>query len=336
MHISKIVHPFSRTEIGLNTELPQHLYLDFLTRNDFMPLGGDIVAGGRACTNVISIEIKGKSAYPISFDLLNTANTYWLLVQLKGKSHLLIDGENVTVGSAQYFGRHAIGNESSCIIESGDTWSILLGLPNLDRSEYQEEWPIGLEKLDSGMLPSKDVRIQPIAPQYIQLLKGFAEIDGGRYSFPIRLHNHIVALVDYYHLDVENKTHTVGDDVDIALYYQAMQYIDQHFTESDLSRESIAKALEVTVRKLNRAFEGKTQNIIGVINIARMHRAKELLRNTDQSIEEIAYGVGFTSNSYMSRLYMQFFGHSPTEERRKSKKRDFEKILQFSENNHSE
>lgn len=333
MHIRKIVHPFSRTEIGLNTELPQHLYLDFLTPNDFMPLGADLVAGGRACSNFISIEIKGKSPYPVSFDLLDTSNTYWLLVQLKGKSHLLIDGENVTIDSKQYFGRHALGNKSSCIVESGDAWCLLLGLPNLSRKEYQEEWAIEMESLGSENVSLKDVRIQPIAPEYIQLLKGFAEIDGGNYSFPVRLHTHILTLVDQYHLDVESKMHTAADNDDIALYHQALQYIDQHYAEKDLSRKSISDALNTSLSSLHRAFSDKDQTIMEVINLARLHRAKELLRTTDQTIEEIAYLVGFSSNSHLSRLYTQFFSHSPSEERRKHKKRDFEKTLHFTESN---
>jgi YesN/AraC family two-component response regulator len=47
----------------------------------------------------------------------------------------------------------------------------------------------------------------------------------------------------------------------------------------------------------------------------RLLIAKELLRNTNRNISEIAYQVGFNSLSYFSKIYKQTFGKAPKNER---------------------
>ena len=48
-----------------------------------------------------------------------------------------------------------------------------------------------------------------------------------------------------------------------------------------------------------------------IIREARMKRADRLLETTDKSVSEIAYEVGFSSPSYFTKCYREFFGRTP-------------------------
>ena len=47
------------------------------------------------------------------------------------------------------------------------------------------------------------------------------------------------------------------------------------------------------------------------IRTVRLHKAKELLLNTDLNVTEVAFEVGFQDVSYFSRTFKTEFGLSP-------------------------
>lgn len=60
----------------------------------------------------------------------------------------------------------------------------------------------------------------------------------------------------------------------------------------------------------------KTKSLMGVspvelIRHIRLRKAKQMLLNTDLTIQQVAYSVGFTSPSYFSKCYREFFGTTP-------------------------
>ena len=58
------------------------------------------------------------------------------------------------------------------------------------------------------------------------------------------------------------------------------------------------------------------QTINHLITQTRMQQAKNLLRNTDKSISEIAEDVGISNYNYFSRIFKKRFGISPREYRK--------------------
>ena len=52
----------------------------------------------------------------------------------------------------------------------------------------------------------------------------------------------------------------------------------------------------------------------------RMRRARQLLRTTEDAIADIAYALGYTSQSYMSRQFKKETGLSPLQYRKQSRK----------------
>ena len=51
----------------------------------------------------------------------------------------------------------------------------------------------------------------------------------------------------------------------------------------------------------------------------RLRQGQHLLKTSDKSVSEIAYGIGFSSPAYFTRCYREAFGETPTETRAKLK-----------------
>lgn len=83
-----------------------------------------------------------------------------------------------------------------------------------------------------------------------------------------------------------------------------------------VSIESTAKALDISIRSLQRALNSEGTDFRGLTNVIRARRAKELLAGTGASITEIAYELGYSSPAHFSRAFRNATGVVPREFRR--------------------
>lgn len=93
------------------------------------------------------------------------------------------------------------------------------------------------------------------------------------------------------------------------------EQIELNLNNSEFSVEMLSDALGVSRTQLFR----KTKQLMGVTPIdlirrARLRKAQQLLLNTDANIQQVAYEVGFTSPSYFTKCYKEFFGRNPSKE----------------------
>lgn len=100
------------------------------------------------------------------------------------------------------------------------------------------------------------------------------------------------------------------------LVRQAMAYMQARYAEP-LSREKVAAHVGLSDDYLTSCFRkelGLTP--VAYLNRYRVQQAKRLLKNTHQSITEIALEVGFSGSSYFSRIFHRETGMTPAEYRR--------------------
>ncbi len=103
------------------------------------------------------------------------------------------------------------------------------------------------------------------------------------------------------------------DDEDVA---RALQMIHSERLES-ISVERVAREVAVSRRSLEikfRKFLGKT--ILEEIKNVRIERAKQMLRETDASIERVAETVGFSATSYFIQTFRREVNVTPAKYRR--------------------
>lgn len=92
------------------------------------------------------------------------------------------------------------------------------------------------------------------------------------------------------------------------------ELIGSNIDNSIYSVEDLAKDLNISRIQLYR----KVKAILGIsvsdhVNNIRLDKSKELLLNSNQTISEIAYAVGFSSPNYFSTTFKNKFGLSPKE-----------------------
>ncbi|MFD1216049.1 MULTISPECIES: GlxA family transcriptional regulator [Microbulbifer] len=96
---------------------------------------------------------------------------------------------------------------------------------------------------------------------------------------------------------------------------QAVQIMEQNLA-TPLSIKQIASQCETSVRELERLFK----NEVGTppkryYRRLRLDKARQLLRQTEMTVLDIAISCGFQSAAYFSSAYRQDFGVSPSKDR---------------------
>jgi two-component system response regulator YesN len=98
---------------------------------------------------------------------------------------------------------------------------------------------------------------------------------------------------------------------------QVMRFIEGNY-QSDISITHIAERLQVTPNYLSALFHRKTgSTFIKYLTRIRLLRAKELLADPELRVQEVAELVGYTSTRHFTKLFTSFFGHYPSEQRKK-------------------
>lgn len=92
---------------------------------------------------------------------------------------------------------------------------------------------------------------------------------------------------------------------------KALSIIHQSFNQN-VSISDIAKEGGISERYLRKLFSTKMGvSALEYLNSIKINKAKELLTNTDHSVKEVAFQVGFNSTDHFARVFKQFVGTSP-------------------------
>lgn len=120
-----------------------------------------------------------------------------------------------------------------------------------------------------------------------------------------------VALVSGKKPNAETAPAMSGDDM---LIQKIINYINENISDPDIKGESIANYVGMSRMNLHR----KLKALVGLssgdfIRTVRLENAKKELLNTNKTITEITYDLGFSSPSYFYICFVKKFGVSPTE-----------------------
>ena len=88
--------------------------------------------------------------------------------------------------------------------------------------------------------------------------------------------------------------------------------IEDRLEDPDMSLPEVCKEMGMSRSQLYKKVKALTNSTTTqIIRSIRLHKAKELLQDTDRSIYEVAYDVGFKDPAYFSRTFSEEFGMSP-------------------------
>ena len=104
------------------------------------------------------------------------------------------------------------------------------------------------------------------------------------------------------------------NETDKGFVEKLRKEIEKQLSNPDTNVEDLGAALgfsRVQLYRKTKALTGYAPNEL--LRIARLKKAASLLAATEKSIAEVTYEVGFSSPSYFTRCYKEFFGESPTD-----------------------
>lgn len=123
------------------------------------------------------------------------------------------------------------------------------------------------------------------------------------------------------HITAELKqTKETASEEEVFLH-RLQQLIEQYMDSPDLGVEMLSRELGMSRTVLFR----KTKTAIGqspieLIHHVRLHKAHDLLQQTDLTVQQVAYSVGFSTPSFFAKKYKEKFGVAPSDKSARSKR----------------
>lgn len=94
----------------------------------------------------------------------------------------------------------------------------------------------------------------------------------------------------------------------------ARSFIEEHLTDPNLGAEQVAAAIGISERQLSRVFAADGTSVPRHILSRRLHLSYSILSNAAvaeraETVAEVATRCGFTSVTYFSHVFREYFGH---------------------------
>lgn len=103
-------------------------------------------------------------------------------------------------------------------------------------------------------------------------------------------------------------------EMDQTFIKKFRKLIEERLTDSDLNVDEIGKNLGLSRVQLYRKIKSLTNYAPNeLVRIIRLKASEQLLINSEKSISEISYDTGFSSPSYFTKCFKDYFNESPTE-----------------------
>lgn len=125
---------------------------------------------------------------------------------------------------------------------------------------------------------------------------------------------HVLSLL--YEKAEENYLNKMPENENIYLLNKMTSYIYNHYSEK-ISLKDIAEYGHVSTSKCSRMFnQYMNHSPIDFLNLYRLEVSSDLLRNTNESINNISMICGFDQQSYYTRMFKKEYGCTPGEYRK--------------------
>ncbi|KNY30228.1 response regulator [Pseudobacteroides cellulosolvens] len=122
----------------------------------------------------------------------------------------------------------------------------------------------------------------------------------------------ILQLVNYL---ADSKSINTEDDIIIS----AARFIEANYMH-EITLEDVAKAVNVSPYYLSKLFKSQmSQNFIDFLTDLRVDAAKKKIPDSNMSIKEICYEVGYNDPNYFTRVFKKVTGQTPLEYRQANK-----------------
>ena len=114
-------------------------------------------------------------------------------------------------------------------------------------------------------------------------------------------------------VETTQKIENNRSDKSESLIEKAENYINKNYMK-DISLDDISRYCNISSYYFSKLFKQETgENYVEYLSRVRIENAKKMLTESEASIKEISYSVGFSDPNYFSRAFKKYEGVSPTE-----------------------
>lgn len=182
---------------------------------------------------------------------------------------------------------HVFTNVNNKKLSIDCRYAVIMGLKSVCLSYIIEMGKNIEEVFGNGYSPMDIIsNKQPIERSYQELIKVFE------------------TTVQYFSKNKNTKAMKIAEIVKV--------YIDEHYMDSDLSLEKIARNLYVSADYLRKVFKQELNiTLTDYITSVRMQKAKLLIDNGNVKFTNLCSEVGYNDVSYFSKCFKKYYGMSP-------------------------
>ena len=113
-----------------------------------------------------------------------------------------------------------------------------------------------------------------------------------------------------------DKTASPVTAIENTFYNKFIDIFNANMSNPDLSVETIASEMGLGYSQLYRKIKSLTNyRPVELMRLLRLEKARELMRDTEKTISEISYEVGFSTPAYFTKCYREHFGETPSDTR---------------------
>jgi AraC-like DNA-binding protein len=160
-----------------------------------------------------------------------------------------------------------------------------------------------------------------LVPVVVNLFKSLAlESDKLNETDRFTLTNTLLELMGTVIRSTTHKKGTIQHRNQAKLMCRILAYMDENYSDCELTPEKVAKANGISMRYLHRLFQQSGMGVSKWIWDRRLKASREDLLDPAKAamrISEVAFARGFNDPAHFSRSFRDKFGISPSELRRK-------------------
>ncbi len=109
-------------------------------------------------------------------------------------------------------------------------------------------------------------------------------------------------------------TPALENKLDQAFLKRVQKVIEENMEDEAFGVEALADRLKLSRTQLHRKLNALTNRPASMfIRSVRLHHARKLLEQSDFTVNEVAYRVGFSSHAYFSKCFREEFRCTPKE-----------------------
>ena len=114
-------------------------------------------------------------------------------------------------------------------------------------------------------------------------------------------------------VEISTKIENNKSDKSESLIEKAESFLKNNYMK-DISLDDISRYCNISTYYFSKLFKQETgENYVEYLNRIRIENAKKMINESDRSIKDICFSVGFSDPNYFSRIFKKHTGVTPTE-----------------------